>query len=137
MTFVEALWPILARRSNAVVDRSSLERGGTLTGNHERQRTEEFDRKRISTFRYTQYIVDEGMLLIRSEVLLSDRFVYPWRNFWHCSKQLSEGARSSLEKARSDPRRCKIPTPESSCHIGVAVLAPGMAVKVQIRNQRM
>jgi hypothetical protein len=31
----------------------------------------------------------------------------------------------SLEEARSDLRRCKIPTPESSCHIGVAVLAPG------------
>jgi hypothetical protein len=35
------------------------------------------------------------------------------RNFWHCSKQLSEGARSSLEEARSDIRCCKIPTPES------------------------
>jgi hypothetical protein len=52
-------------------------------------------------------------------------------------KQPSEGARSSLEEARSDPRRCKISTPESSYHIGVTVLASGMAAKVQIRNQRM
>jgi hypothetical protein len=43
-------------------------------------------------------------------------------SFKHC--KLSEGARSSLEEARSDPRRYKIPTPESSCHIGVAVLVP-------------
>ena len=43
----------------------------------------------------------------------------------------------ALEKARSDLRRCKILIPESSCQIGVGVLAPGMAAKVQIRNQRM
>jgi hypothetical protein len=30
--------------------------------------------------------------------------------FGTASKQLSEGARSSLEEARSDLRRCKIPT---------------------------
>ena len=37
------------------------------------------------------------------------------------------------------PGRCKVPTPERvcSCHMGVAVLAPDMAAKVQIRNQRM
>ena len=43
----------------------------------------------------------------------------------------------ALEEARSDLRRCKILIPESSCQIGVGVLAPGMAAKVQIRNQRM
>jgi hypothetical protein len=41
----------------------------------------------------------------------------------------------ALEEARSDLRCCKTPTPERacSCHIGVAVLAPDMAAKVQIR----
>ena len=45
----------------------------------------------------------------------------------------------ALEEARSDLRCCKNPTPERdcSCHTGVAVLAPDMAAKVQIRNQRM
>ena len=57
------------------------------------------------------------------------------RNFWHYSKQLSEGARSSLEEARSDLRRCKIPTPGSSCHIGWPFSL--QAAKVQICNQRM
>jgi hypothetical protein len=41
----------------------------------------------------------------------------------------------ALEEARSDLRCCKNPTPERacSCHIGVTVLAPDMAAKVQIR----
>ena len=43
----------------------------------------------------------------------------------------------AFEEAHSDLRCCKIPTLESSCHIGVTVLAPGMAAKVQIRNQRI
>jgi hypothetical protein len=51
------------------------------------------------------------------------------------SKQLSEGARSSLEDARSDLRRRKIPTPESSCHIRWPFSL--QAAKVQIRDQRM
>jgi hypothetical protein len=40
----------------------------------------------------------------------------------------------ALEEARSDFRCCKNPTPERacSCQIGVAVLAPDMAAKVQI-----
>lgn len=75
MTSVDVLWPVLARWSDAIVNSRSLESGGSLTCDDERQRTEEFDRKRISTFGHTQYIVDEGMLLIRSEVLLSDRLV--------------------------------------------------------------
>jgi hypothetical protein len=69
VTFVEVLWPVLARRSNTIVDGRNLERGATLTRYHERQRTEEFDRERISTFGRVQYIVDKGMFLIRSEIL--------------------------------------------------------------------
>jgi hypothetical protein len=65
------------------------------------------------------------LLSCRQDRILSHRtkFCNYQVSFNHC--KLSEGARSSLEEARSDPRRCKIPTPESSCHIGVAVLAPG------------
>jgi hypothetical protein len=59
------------------------------------------------------------------------------RNFWDCGKQLSEWSDLALEGARSDPRHCEIPTPESSCHIEMAVLAPDMAAKVQMRNHRM
>ena len=53
MTFVEALWPILARRSNAIVSCRDLESGGTLTYNHEYERTQELDRERISTLGHT------------------------------------------------------------------------------------
>jgi hypothetical protein len=44
-------------------------------------------------------------------------------SFNYC--KLSEGARSSLEEARSDLRRCKILILESFYHIKVAVLALG------------
>src|SRR5437763_5865968 len=38
-------------------------------------------------------------------------------------------------KPRSDLRRCKVPTPESSCHIGWPFSL--QAAQVQIRNQKM
>ena len=56
------------------------------------------------------------------------------RNFWHCSKQLSKGARSSFEEARSDPSVARSQLQRVSCHMRVDVLAP---TKVQIRNPRM
>jgi hypothetical protein len=58
------------------------------------------------------------------------------RNFGTAVSSFLRESDLALE-ARSDPRRCKIPTPESYSRGGVAVLAPGMAAKVQIRNQRM
>jgi hypothetical protein len=58
---------------------------------------------------------------------------------WHCSKCFLREPDLALEEARSGLRCCKNQTLERacSCHIEVAVLAPNMAAKVQIRNQRM
>lgn len=44
MTFVEALWPILAWRSNITVNGRNLESGATLTCDHECEGTQELDR---------------------------------------------------------------------------------------------
>ena len=68
MTFVEALWLILAWRSNTTVNGRNLESGATLTCYHECEGTQELDRWRISTFRHTQYIFEEDLFFTRSEV---------------------------------------------------------------------
>jgi hypothetical protein len=44
VTLVEALWPVLARRANAVVGYRDLESGGALTLDYMCNRTKEVDR---------------------------------------------------------------------------------------------
>src|SRR5436305_1995716 len=70
MTFVEALWPILTRQSNAIVSCRDLESGGTLTRNHKGERTQEIDRQRLSTFGHTQAIFEKGLFIVRYDTVL-------------------------------------------------------------------
>jgi hypothetical protein len=77
MTFVKALRPVLARWSNVIIIGRSLESGGSLTSDHKGQRAEEYDRERVSTFGHPQHIIEEGIFLGRSEVLLFSRFIDP------------------------------------------------------------
>jgi hypothetical protein len=65
VTFIEGLRSIVVRSRD-------LERGRTETWDHECEGTKEIDRQRISTFRHTQYIFEEGLFFVRNEVLLVD-----------------------------------------------------------------
>jgi hypothetical protein len=79
VALVEALWPVLAWRTNAVVGCEDLEGGGTLTLDYMCYGPQELDRQRIPTFVHAQHIFEDSLFFARSEVLLVGCFVLSCR----------------------------------------------------------